>query len=70
MTQHQGALTQRVIEMLDEDLSLSKDIIDALRLAEIYADFHPEEFSRPITDNFQVFKPFELAGVFSPNRYG
>lgn len=69
MTHQHGTLTERVVEMLNEQPSLPKEVVDALRLAEIYDDFRPEEFSRPITDSFQIFRPFDLASVFSPDHY-
>jgi hypothetical protein len=53
-------LVEQVSSHCDADLGFSSAVLDALRLADLYADFAPEAYTLPLSDAFDAYRPLEL----------
>ena len=53
-------LTALVTTRLEADMCFSPAVLEAMRLADLYADFVPETFTLPTSDTFDAYRPVEM----------
>lgn len=55
-----GTLTERVKDHVSVDKTFTPEVLEAMRLADLYSDVQPEEFYLPVNDSFHSYRPLEL----------
>lgn len=57
MTQNNQSLSARIVRMGQMDAALSPEVLDALRLADLFEFIEPEEFFVPASTRLDTFRP-------------
>ena len=61
------SLAAQVSSRLKAETDFSPAVVEALRLADLYADFVPEAFTLPTSDTFDTYRPLEINRMLMRN---